>query len=99
MPYVARNFSVGTPAATSGAAPVIHTYSTTDAAATVDTSGYFNDAFDFLQVGDLIYRATFTTAAFTTLSTTGWHVVVTKTAATRVIDVADTLALTTTNTD
>jgi hypothetical protein len=99
MAYIARNFSVGTPAATSGVAPTIHTYATIDATATVDTSGYFNDAYDFLQVGDLIYRVTYTTTAFTTVSTAGFHTVMTKTASTRVIDVSDTTTVTVTNTD
>ena len=30
-------------------------YTTTDAIATVNTSGYFNDASDLLKVGDLMY--------------------------------------------
>lgn len=79
---------------TTGAAPRIHTYQTTDAATEVDGAGYFNAVRDLLRVGDLIFRVTVTPAG--ALSSAGWHVVrqVTPTA-----DVTDTTALTVTNTD
>ena len=38
-----------------GNAPQMWSYTTTDAIATVNTSGYFNDAADLLKVGDLVY--------------------------------------------
>jgi hypothetical protein len=38
-----------------GSAPQMWSYSSADAIATVNTSGYFNDASDLLKVGDLIY--------------------------------------------
>ena len=38
-----------------GNAPRIWVYSTTDAIATVNTSGYFDDASDLLQVRDIIF--------------------------------------------
>jgi len=38
-----------------GNAPQMWSYTTEDAIATVNTSGYFNDAADLLKVGDLIY--------------------------------------------
>jgi len=37
-----------------GSAPQAFAYKTADAAATVDTSGYFNDVSDIVSVGDLI---------------------------------------------
>jgi hypothetical protein len=36
-------------------APQMWSYTTTDAIATVNTSGYFNSASELLKVGDLIY--------------------------------------------
>ena len=36
-------------------APVIWTYASADTIATINTAGYFNDAADDLNVGDLIY--------------------------------------------
>lgn len=38
-----------------GSAPQMWSYTTTDAIATVNTAGYFNDASDLLKVGDLMY--------------------------------------------
>jgi hypothetical protein len=38
-----------------GQAPQLWSYTTTDAIATVNTSGYFNDAAGVLKVGDLVY--------------------------------------------
>ena len=38
-----------------GNAPRIWVYSTTDAIATVNTAGYFNDASDLLQVRDIVF--------------------------------------------
>lgn len=43
-----------------GNAPGIYAYKTTDAIADVNTSGYFNDLSDTLEVGDLIYCVTST---------------------------------------
>ncbi|MBR0682749.1 hypothetical protein GXW74_19815 [Roseomonas eburnea] len=72
-------------------------YKTTDAAADVDTAGYFNGAANRLKVGDLIVRTTFTTTAFTTLSSQGFHTVSANDGST--VDVNDTLAVTATDTD
>lgn len=72
-------------------------YKTDDAAATVDTSGYFSAAANRLKVGDLIIRTTFTSTAFTTLSTQGFHTVSSNDGTT--VDVNDTLAVTATDTD
>lgn len=41
--------------AKAGNAPQMWSYTTTDAIATVNTEGYFNDASDVLKVGDLMY--------------------------------------------
>ncbi len=38
-----------------GNAPSIYTYTSADAIATVNTSGYFNDLSDTLAVGDIIF--------------------------------------------
>ncbi len=38
-----------------GSSPQMWSYTTTDAIAAVNTSGYFNSAADLLKVGDLIY--------------------------------------------
>lgn len=38
-----------------GQAPQLWSYTTTDAIATVNTTGYFNDAAGVLKVGDLVY--------------------------------------------
>jgi hypothetical protein len=78
-----------------GNAPQVWSYTTTDAAATVDTSGYFNAVASLLKVGDVILRVTTSSGA---VSTAGQHVVMTVSAA-GVVDVSDTSALTVTNTD
>lgn len=41
--------------AKAGNAPQMWSYTTADAIATVNTTGYFNDAADLLKVGDLMY--------------------------------------------
>ena len=41
--------------AKAGNAPQMWSYTSADAIATVNTTGYFNDAADVLKVGDLIY--------------------------------------------
>lgn len=51
-----------------GNAPSVFTYTTTDAIADVNTSGYFNTLANTLSVGDLIYCVTSTgTTAVATL--------------------------------
>jgi hypothetical protein len=72
-------------------------YKTADAATDVDTSGYFNDAATMLNIGDVIIRQTFTSTAFTAISTVGFHFVNANDGTT--VDVADTLAVTATDTD
>lgn len=78
-----------------GNAPQMWTYTTTDSAATVDTSGYFNSVSSLLKVGDLIWRVTTSSGA---VSTAGWHVVMSISAA-GVVDTSDATAATVTNTD
>lgn len=78
-----------------GNAPQMWSYTTTDSAATVDTSGYFNSMASLLKAGDIIYRVTTSSGA---VSTAGWHVVMSVSAA-GVVDTSDTTAATVTNTD
>jgi len=78
-----------------GNAPQVWSYTTTDSAATVDTSGYFNTVASLVKVGDIIWRVTTSSGS---VSTAGQHVVMSVSAA-GVVDVSDTTALTVTNTD
>lgn len=88
-----------------GKSPQVWSYSTLDAATTVDGSGYFNaataygGAYHLLEVGDIIHRVTWSTAIGTggTISTYGTHIVMTKSAGT--IDVSNETDLTETNSD
>jgi hypothetical protein len=75
-------------------------YCTLDTAATVDTSAYFTGAVvDMLRVGDVILRQTVggTVAVPTSVTTWGWHVVLSNDGTT--VDVSDALAGVVTNTD
>ena len=68
-----------------GNAPQMWSYTSVDAIATVNTSGYFNAAADLLKVGDLIYvydSNTPTASLVVVLSNTG-----------TVVDVSDGTAL------
>lgn len=94
MPFAMAGFNTVS-AGKSGAAPSVFSYRTQDAPAVVDTTGYFNEVRDLLQVGDFIMRASVDAGG--NLVTAGLHVVRLKTAST--VDVTDTLALTVTNTD
>jgi len=74
-----------------GDAPSLWTYTSTDAIATVNTAGYFNDASKELQVRDIIFvvdSATPTT-----------HIVSVLSNASGVVDVSDGLQITETDTD
>lgn len=84
-----------------GNAPQVWAYMTTDAAATVDTAGYFDNGSttntgmrNLMKIGDLIYRVTLSSGAF---STAGLHVVTGN--ASGVVDVTDATALGGTDTD
>ena len=81
-----------------GKSSQIWSYWTLDATATVDTTGYFNNAADLLSVGDIINRVSWTTAVGTgTISTYGTHIVNLISAG--VVDVTDTTTGTVTDTD
>jgi hypothetical protein len=71
--------------------PRIHSYTTTDAKATVDSSGYFNSLSDILKVGDLIYVVDSATPTYTLM------VVLSNAAG--VVDMNDGTALAVTDTD
>ena len=76
---------------TDSSAPTLWTYTSADAIATVNTSGYFNDASADLTVRDIIFvvdSATPTTSIVNVLSN-----------ASGVVDVSDGLAITETDTD
>lgn len=72
------------------AGPRLWSYYTTDAKATVDTSGYFNSASSQLNVGDIIFAtcASAQYGAFVVLSNSGG-----------VVDVGDMVVLQSANTD
>jgi hypothetical protein len=78
-----------------GNAPQVWSYTTTDTAATVDSSGYFNTVNSLLKVGDIIWRVTTSSGA---VSTYGTHIVMTISAA-GVVDTSDATVGTVTNTD
>jgi hypothetical protein len=59
MAYSVTGFTAYS-AAKRGNAPSMYGYKTTDAIAAVNTTGYFNDLSDTLEVGDLIYCVTST---------------------------------------
>ena len=95
-----RRAPAGTGEATSGVgngAFTLWLYRTEDAAATVDTAAYFNNARTLLTAGDLIFRLTVNSTGVP--QTAGLHIVQSVPAAPSNVDVTDTLALTVTNTD
>lgn len=82
--------------------PSLWSYKTDDAAATVDTAGYFNEDGSPLKLGDVILRTTVTNidASNEAISTQGFHTVNSVTRGNPdVIDIADTLVITQTDTD
>jgi hypothetical protein len=78
-------------AAKKGNAPSMYTYTSADAIATVNTSGYFNDLSDTLAVGDIIFVHD---SATPTLS-----IVMVASNASGVVDVTDGTAISMTDTD
>jgi hypothetical protein len=54
MAFIADGFNTHG-ASKSGNAPSVHTYSTADAIADVNTTGYFNAIASLLRVGDVIF--------------------------------------------
>lgn len=82
--------------------PNLLVYKTDDAAATVDTAGYFNDDGTILKNGDIINRITVTNidASNEAVSTFGQHIVNSVVQGNPdVVDVTDTTAGTVTDTD
>ena len=83
--------------ASSNDKPNIWLYKSTDTAATVDSASYFPVGYG-LKIGDLVYRITVNSVtAPTSVTAAGFHLVVD--VSSTVVDVADVLALTLTDTD
>jgi hypothetical protein len=88
-----------------GQVPTLWMYLTADAAATVDTVGYFDNGSttntgmrNVMMIGDVIIRMTVdSVTAPTTVSASGMHYV--NSNASGIIDTTDTLAFTATDTD
>lgn len=80
-------------ASKSGNAPSMHTYSTTDAIADVNTAGYFNSLASLLKVGDIIFCYT------STGGTPAMSIVWVNANSGTVVDVTDGLTVTATDTD
>jgi hypothetical protein len=109
MPFIRRNFGpIGgqaTPirsgsAETVPGVPQMWAYRTADAAAAVDSANYFAEVGGLLEVGDVILRTTINGSGVP--QTVGQHIVMSKSQAANgvwSVDVADTTALTVTNTD
>jgi hypothetical protein len=74
-------------------APAIHTYKSTDTAATMNTSGYFNTVANDVRVGDLIY-----VYADTGGTPQGYFLAINSNSS-GVVDVTDGLAVGTTDSD
>lgn len=74
-----------------GQAPQLYTYTTTDAVATVDASGYFNNVSDEVAVGDVIISVTSTGGTLAS----SIHTVVSN--ASGVVDISDGTAITQTD--
>jgi hypothetical protein len=78
-------------------APAIHSYTTPDAAAAVNTADYFNAVAGEIKVGDLIYAVTGNAGTIVPML---YPVrAITGTFPTQSVDVSDGLAVTMTNTD
>lgn len=91
-----RPGKAGVGAAARGGGFTVWQYVTEDAAADVDTAGYFNGARALLQPGDRIDRLTINSSGVP--QTMGFHLV-NSVPATGDVDVADALAITVTDTD
>ena len=90
MAYSSDGFNV-IGAAKKGNAPSMYTYTSADAIATVNTSGYFDDLSDTLAVGDIIFVHD---SATPTMS-----IVMVASNASGVVDVTDGTAIAMTDTD
>ena len=58
MAFDRTNLALSSASMNSGLGPRRWTYTTTDATATVDSAGYFNNAADLLTVGDIVEAVT-----------------------------------------
>jgi hypothetical protein len=92
MPFAADGFNTHG-ASKSGNAPSMHTYSTADAIADVNTAGYFNAIASLLRVGDIIFCFT------STGGTAAMSIVWVNSNSGTVVDVTDGLTVTATDTD
>ena len=90
MSLIKTDFKTGD---SSGKAPTIHSYTTPDTIATVNTAGYFNGLSAILAIGDLIYCWTSNAGTPVAVFT---HVL---SNASGVVDVADGTVLASTDTD
>lgn len=90
MTFNKANWSAGNVAAN---APAVHSYKSTDTAATVNTAGYFNDVSDEVRVGDFIL------AYLDTGGTPQGYIFAVASNSGGVVDVPDGLALGTTDSD
>lgn len=91
MAYSSTGLNAAGGQSKAGNAPQVWTYTSADAIATVNTSGYFNSAASLLKVGDIIYvhdSATPTMSLVWVRTNTG-----------TVVDVSDGLTVTATNSD
>ena len=80
-------------ASKAGNAPSVHTYSTADAIADVNTAGYFNAVASILKVGDIIFCYT------STGGTPAMSIVWVNSNTGTVVDVTDGLTVTATDSD
>lgn len=92
MPFAADGFNTHG-ASKSGNAPSVHTYSTADTIADVNTTGYFNSLASLLRVGDIIFCYT------STGGTPAMSIVWVNSNTGSVVDVTDGLTVTATDTD
>lgn len=92
MPFISDGFNTHG-ASKSGNAPSMHTYSTADAIADVNTAGYFNAIASLLRVGDLVFCFT------STGGTPAMSIVWVNSNTGSVVDVTDGLTVTATDTD
>lgn len=87
MAFVRTDLALSSASQNSAKGPRRWQYTTTDATATVDSAGYFNDAADLLTVGDIIEAIT---SSGGTPSYDSYHVNANDGST---VDVADTVAL------
>jgi hypothetical protein len=92
MPFSANGFNTHG-ASKAGNAPSVHTYSTTDAIADVNTAGYFNTIASILRVGDIVFCYT------STGGTPAMSIVWVNSNTGTVVDVTDGLTVTATDSD